>query len=69
VARNNEAARVRLAALQSLQALPAQLLYHKLHPHRAMVIRDVLDMLNDRKRVVRRAAADVRNDWILMPAR
>jgi hypothetical protein len=61
------AAKVRSEWLAHLPALPRHLCaYARLHPLRQGVVRGLGRVLDDRKRVLRRAAAKVRNEWLVM---
>ncbi|CAM9760222.1 unnamed protein product, partial [Phaeothamnion confervicola] len=57
--------RTRIYALQVLREL-ARLPYPRLHPHRPAVARGLAAALDDRRRVVRQAAARARNDWLVL---
>jgi hypothetical protein len=57
---------VRACALDALRAL-AMLPHARLHPVREKVLRGLLPVLDDPKRVVRRRAGACRNDWAARP--
>lgn len=52
--------KVRVAALRYLAVLPSIVRYNVLHPERASVLRELALVLDDPKRVVRRAAVEAR---------
>ena len=52
--------RVRIAALRLLAILPKIVRYDVLHPHKAAVVRELVAVLDDPKRSVRKEAVDAR---------
>lgn len=62
---HTHATRVRLTALSCLSYLRG-LPYEQLHPFRSRILLALGESVDDRKRVVRQAAAKARNQWCLM---
>ncbi|KZV63176.1 ARM repeat-containing protein [Peniophora sp. CONT] len=56
-------ARVRIAALRYLTILPKVVRYDILHPHKSTVVRELVKVLDDPKRSVRKEAVDARTSW------
>lgn len=52
--------RVRIAALRYLAVLPKVVRYDVLHPHKPNVLRELVKVLDDPKRSVRKEAVDAR---------
>lgn len=52
--------RVRIAALRYLTILPKVVRYDILHPHKSTVVRDLVKVLDDPKRSVRKEAVEAR---------
>ena len=52
--------RVRIAALRYLAILPQVVRYDVLHPHKSTVLRELVKVLDDPKRSVRKEAVDAR---------
>jgi len=55
--------RVRTSALRYLGILPNIIRYDVLHPYKPRVLRELADVLDDPKRVVRKEAVDARTNW------
>jgi DNA repair/transcription protein MET18/MMS19 len=54
---------VRVAALRYLGLIPAVVPYSTIHPHRALVLKELIKVLDDPKKVVRKEAVDARSIW------
>jgi DNA repair/transcription protein MET18/MMS19 len=55
--------RVRVAALRYLGLIPAVVPYSVIHPHRALVLKELLKVLDDPKKAARKEAVDARSTW------
>ncbi|KAL0067234.1 hypothetical protein AAF712_005804 [Marasmius tenuissimus] len=63
VARDMSSVNVRISALKYLGVLPKVVRYDVLHPHKATVLRELSNALDDPKRLVRREAVETRTTW------
>ncbi|KAM0750891.1 hypothetical protein T439DRAFT_325940 [Meredithblackwellia eburnea MCA 4105] len=59
------AVKLRLSSLAFLGLLPATVPYSTLHPHKATILRQLGQAIDDPRRDVRRAAVDCRSKWFL----
>ena len=56
--------RIRCEALSCLRLIAERVAYVKVFPFKARVTRELVDLLDDHKRVVRREAVKCRNEWL-----
>ncbi|KAK4050301.1 hypothetical protein OIV83_003622 [Microbotryomycetes sp. JL201] len=56
---------LRISALNFLASLPSQVPYVVLHPHKAVILKELGKATDDPRRDVRRAAVDCRSKWFL----
>ena len=55
-----------LKCLSKLRELSPEIIpYSKLHPMKVLVLKSLGKVIDDKKRVVRKFAAKVRNEWML----